>query len=335
MNKKILSNLRLFFIPCQENNYRPRFLMSKWLPWVIVALFIAKIVVISFFVYLPKTTFFSDLLAALTKNSIVELTNQERKSLGLAPLKVNPKLEEAAYLKAQDMMAKDYFSHQSPAGVRPWDWLKKVNYKYKYAGENLAIGFLDSDEVIKAWNESPSHRANLLNSNYQEFGIAVVRGNFEGSDTTLVVQFFGSPVQQKVVASKATVETTKPAEGKATETKPQEEKITPPKTEVLPEETKEEPKEEIILPNLTDSENTAPFRLFQFAAENYPGIIQNVIFYFLILVIIALILNVFIRIDIQDKSLILKTVIFILFLTLLSFINKGILVKFIPHSPLI
>jgi hypothetical protein len=335
MSKKIFSNLRLFFIPCQENNYRPRFLMNKWLLWVIIALFIAKIVVISFFIYLPKTTFFSDLLAALTKSSIVELTNQERKSLGLAPLKVNPKLEEAAYLKAQDMMAKDYFSHQSPAGVRPWDWLKKVNYKYKYAGENLAIGFLDSDEVIKAWNESPSHRANLLNSNYQEIGIAVVRGNFEGSETTLVVQFFGSPVQQKVVVPKAAVETTKPTEGKATETKPQEEKITPPQTEVLPEETKVEPKEEVILPNLTDNENTAPFRLFQFAAENYPGIVQNVIFYFLILVIIALILNVFIRIDIQDRSLILRTVIFILLLTLLSFINKGILVKFIPHSPLI
>lgn len=335
MAKKIISNLRLFFIPCQDNNYRPRFLMSKWLLWVIVALFIAKIVVISFFIYLPKTTFFSDLLAALTKSSIVELTNQERKSLGFAPLKVNPKLEEAAYLKAQDMMAKDYFSHQSPAGVRPWDWLKKVNYKYKYAGENLAIGFLDSDEVIKAWNESPSHRANLLNSNYQEIGIAVVRGDFQGSDTTLVVQFFGSPVQQKVVIPKAAVETTKPAEGKATEINPQEEKITPSQTEVLPEETKEEPKEEVVLSEVVDSGDTASFRLFQFAAEDYPGIIQDIVFYFSILVIIALILNVFIRIDIQDKSLILKTVIFILLLTLLNFINKGILVKFIPHSPLI
>lgn len=345
MVKKMTFNLRLFFIPCQENNYRPKFLMSKWLLWLVVVFVIAKLLTASLFAYLPKTTLFTDLLAALTKSALVEMTNQERKASGLAPLTVNPKLEEAAYLKAQDMMGKDYFSHQSPTGVKPWDWLKKVNYKYKYAGENLAIGFLDSEEIIKAWDESSSHRANLLNSNYQEIGIAVVRGNFQGSDTTLVVQFLGSSIKKEAVAPKLTTET------KPKETAPPAETVTPPEKEILPGEIKEEPKESLVVgeqgqptaPQIEQTgkapvegkEDTSPFRLFRFMAKDYPAFLQIVIISFLFLIVIALILNIFIRIDIQDKGLILRTVIFISLLILLSFINKGLLIKFIPHNPLI
>jgi len=69
----------------------------------------------------------------------------------------------------------------------------KNNYNYKYAGENLAIDFIDSSQVIEAWLNSPSHRANLLNQNYQEIGVAVVSGNLEGYETTLVVQVLELP----------------------------------------------------------------------------------------------------------------------------------------------
>ncbi len=92
---------------------------------------------------------------------MLELTNEERIDNGLSALELNPKLELAAQQKAQDILSKDYFAHQSPDGFTPWYWFEKVGYDYQYAGENLAIGFLDSEEVSQAWLESPSHRANL------------------------------------------------------------------------------------------------------------------------------------------------------------------------------
>lgn len=324
MVKKIFFNFYLFFIPCQENNFRPKFLKSKILFWCLLLLIFAKLIVISF-TYLPKTHFFADLMAALTKTSLIEMTNQEREAAGQKPLKINQTLEQAAYLKAQDMMEKDYFSHYSPTGREPWDWLREVNYNYKYAGENLAIGFLDSEEVIKAWDESPSHRANLLSPNFQEIGIAVWRGNFQGSETTLVVQFFGSPLKKEVTPLKI-AEEPKPKKPESLE-----KEVIPKKEEILPEKiSKEEiPSEPEIPPEKKDS---LTFHLFQFLAKDYPNFLEKIIFYFLILIIIALILNIFIKIDIQDKFLIFQTIILILLLVLLIILDKELIIQLIPHN---
>lgn len=343
MIKKIAFNLRLFFIPCQENDYKPKFLEGKFLIFCIIVLIIAKLVAISFFVYFPQTTFFADLTAALTKAALIDMTNQERQTSGVSPLKVNQKLEEAAYLKAQDMIEKDYFSHQSPTGKTPWDWLKLVNYNYKYAGENLAIGFLDSEEVITAWNQSPSHRDNILSSNYQEIGIAVVKGNFQGSETTLVVQFFGSSLKKEPPPLELTKET-KPKETELEKPISLEKEIIPPKEEILPEISQEEKEREISLeqkePQVAASqkekkEEAPAFRLFRFMVADYPYFLQKIIFYFLVLIIISLILNIFIRIDIQDKFLIFKTIILIVLLVLLIIFDKELIIQFIPHNLLI
>jgi len=46
--------------------------------------------------------------------------------------------------------------------------------------------------LFNAWDNSPSHRENIVNTNYTDIGIAVVSGDFKGAQTTVVVQFFGS-----------------------------------------------------------------------------------------------------------------------------------------------
>lgn len=111
---------------------------------------------------------------------------------GLPPLSENPVLDRAAALKAADMMQKNYFAHTSPDGTDPWHWFKVSGYNYRFAGENLAIGYVDSQEVNQAWLDSPTHRANILNRNYKEIGIAVLQGSFQGAKTTVVVQEFGT-----------------------------------------------------------------------------------------------------------------------------------------------
>ncbi|MFA6982102.1 MAG: CAP domain-containing protein [Patescibacteria group bacterium] len=122
---------------------------------------------------------------------LLSSTNKERGKAGLSELKINSALSEAAEEKAKDMFAKGYWAHVAPDGKEPWDFILAQNYDYSYAGENLAKNFDDSDEVVRAWYNSPSHRENLLSKNYNEVGFAVVNGVLDGYETTLVVQMFG------------------------------------------------------------------------------------------------------------------------------------------------
>ncbi|OGZ68712.1 MAG: hypothetical protein A3C50_03220 [Candidatus Staskawiczbacteria bacterium RIFCSPHIGHO2_02_FULL_43_16] len=175
------------FAPHQGNAFRPRFLQSNILLWAVCLILVLKIVSIGLYLPAPYNWFFAD----VTKTDLLHLLNQNRQSLGLTTLAENETLNEAAYLKAQDMIANGYFAHQSPTGTTPWFWFKKAGYAYKYAGENLAVGFADSSTVYDAWFNSPSHKQNLLNKNYTQIGTAVVTG-FQGN-STIVVQLFGTP----------------------------------------------------------------------------------------------------------------------------------------------
>jgi len=132
--------------------------------------------------------------STITAEELVNLTNKERQVNGLNLLTINPVLNQAAQTKAADMIANNYWAHTSPAGQTPWAFLKNVNYRYLYAGENLARDFYDSIAVVSAWMNSPTHKDNILSSRYRETGIAVVQDMFQGQETTLVVQLFGTQV---------------------------------------------------------------------------------------------------------------------------------------------
>ncbi|MBI2669864.1 MAG: hypothetical protein HYX20_01850 [Candidatus Yanofskybacteria bacterium] len=134
-----------------------------------------------------------DGIAAFAKEDVIMQTNVLRQTLGLGGLKESTVLDLAATQKLQDMIQNQYFAHVSPAGVSPWHWIQINQYKYSYAGENLAIGFLTAKDTVDAWANSPSHRANLLNPNYKEIGIAVAPAKLQNSQGFLVVQLFGTP----------------------------------------------------------------------------------------------------------------------------------------------
>lgn len=122
---------------------------------------------------------------------LLNYTNKEREKVGVSDLKMNSSLSVAAEQKAKDMFAQGYWAHVAPDGKEPWDFILAQDYDYAYAGENLAKNFNDSEEVVRAWYNSPSHRENLLSRNYNEVGFAVVNGVLNGYETTLVVQMFG------------------------------------------------------------------------------------------------------------------------------------------------
>lgn len=131
--------------------------------------------------------------AAVITSAIFDLTNTDRRINSIGELTLSPALSAVAQAKADDMAQKGYFAHVSPEGVSPWYWYKQEGYAFTYAGENLAIDFSDSADVERAWMNSPTHRANILNGKFTEIGVAVAHGTYQGHDTTFVVQEFGTP----------------------------------------------------------------------------------------------------------------------------------------------
>ena len=134
------------------------------------------------------------LTALILPNSLVDETNAARASDDLSSLKPSALLGVAARDKANDMAKNGYFAHTSPTGITPWYWFQKVGYNFEYAGENLAVNFVDSQDVMNAWMNSPEHRANILDSHFTQIGIATAEGTYKGRPAIFVVQLFGTPV---------------------------------------------------------------------------------------------------------------------------------------------
>lgn len=131
----------------------------------------------------------------LTRAGVIKFTNIEREKAGLPLLKENIKLNSSAEVKAKDMNARQYFAHESPTGEGVADLAKNAGYDYIEIGENLALGNFKNDQaLIEAWMNSPGHRENILNSQYQEIGVSVIRGTYEGRNTWFAVQHFGFPL---------------------------------------------------------------------------------------------------------------------------------------------
>lgn len=139
--------------------------------------------------------------SSIDQKTVIQLTNVERQKMGFSSVTENSDLDKAAAAKAQNMFAENYWAHFAPSGKTPWDFILGTGYKFTFAGENLAKNFYKSDDVVKAWMASPSHRDNLLNPKYRDIGIAVVDGVLNGQKTTLVVQMFGTTASQNMAVS--------------------------------------------------------------------------------------------------------------------------------------
>jgi len=190
------NTIKKYFIPHEENDYKPHF-FREWSVLIVATVIIALFLLGSLFQYILVRN--SSMLASVISSVVVDLSNTDREKNELAFLSVNEILTEAAQLKANDMAEKSYFSHNSPTGITPWYWFKQAGYNFRRAGENLAVHFSDSIAVERAWMNSPTHRANILNENFTEVGVATAEGVYEGRRTTFVVQLFGQPASVAAV----------------------------------------------------------------------------------------------------------------------------------------
>ncbi|MDD5221234.1 MAG: CAP domain-containing protein [Candidatus Pacebacteria bacterium] len=185
---KKIGKLKEYFVPDDKNQLRPYLLRKKT---VILVFLVVSLVELLFILSIFNIIPFSKFLATIFPNVLVDLTNTARQEHSLHILKPNFLLEQAAQLKANDMAQKGYFSHNSPEGITPWHWFDEVGYPYTYAGENLAVNFSDSGVLHQAWLDSPSHKANIVNANFTEIGIGTATGMHKGKEAVFVVQLFG------------------------------------------------------------------------------------------------------------------------------------------------
>lgn len=150
---------------------------------------------------------------SMTVSDLWQGTNNQRTSNGLGSLALNDQLISAAQAKANDMAARDYWSHNTPEGNPPWVFFDAAGYSYEAAGENLAYGFDTSDAAITGWMNSPGHRANILNGVYTEVGFATANSaNYQGTGPeTIVVAMYAKPQVASAVAAAPSTPAPQPA----------------------------------------------------------------------------------------------------------------------------
>lgn len=129
----------------------------------------------------------------LSATQLLQDTNSDRAQHQETGLALNSQLTAAASAKANDMVTRNYWSHDTPDGSPPWTFVIRSGYHYQKAGENLAYGFSSAEATLNAWMHSPEHRANVLGQDYTDvgFGIASAKDYQGTGPQTIVVAMYG------------------------------------------------------------------------------------------------------------------------------------------------
>jgi uncharacterized protein YkwD len=136
------------------------------------------------------------------ENVLLREINQVRAQHGLPAFRSSPALREAADSHSRTMAARGFFAHESADGSAFWKRVERFypsrGFRYWSVGENLAYGSPDisAEGAVRAWMDSPGHRANLLSQAWQEIGLSALHddsapGVYDGRPVTIVTADFG------------------------------------------------------------------------------------------------------------------------------------------------
>ena len=117
-----------------------------------------------------------------TESRIFDLINAERRHQGLPALVYNEQLDQMAKIQAKNMAQFQKMAHVLPQANLPTlgDRARYVSYPFGRLAENVALGFPSAETVVEGWMTSKGHRANILNSDVVETGIAIARSSAGG-----------------------------------------------------------------------------------------------------------------------------------------------------------
>jgi hypothetical protein len=200
-----------YFISHKANNYHAHLLHTKRAIFYSFVFVLTKGILFAFVLFLPVGVFVLPDVLAEEQRQIRALTNQLRQDKKLAILSEANKLDLSAQNKAEDMATNNYFAH-SIDNKSLSTWLQGVGYKYEVAGENLAVGFNSAEDILAAWQKSPTHYANLIDPDFKDLGIGLAGGIYKDQPTVFIAQHFAAPVAvakevsvRKIVGNKSLV----------------------------------------------------------------------------------------------------------------------------------
>jgi uncharacterized protein YkwD len=108
----------------------------------------------------------------ITSHALWLAHNDARRAAGLPELRAVGVLMYAAQDQADYLARTGTLTHTRPSGYSLGQRLQDYGV-VGAGGENIAAGFADVDSLMKAWNSSPGHRANIVGSySLVGFGIA-------------------------------------------------------------------------------------------------------------------------------------------------------------------
>ncbi|MFH9817328.1 CAP domain-containing protein [Streptomyces sp. NPDC017230] len=113
---------------------------------------------------------------AVAQAQVLKLVNDERAKVGCSPVSANSALRELAEDFSEAMASQGFFDHTDPSGATPWDRAEAAGIS-GLGGENIARGQAHAQAVMDAWMDSPGHKANILNCDFQTLGVGVHFGS--------------------------------------------------------------------------------------------------------------------------------------------------------------
>lgn len=93
---------------------------------------------------------------------LLDEINRERRNHGLAAVRLEPRLGQAAHGHACETAQRNMLSHQALDGSRPGQRALRAGYDYRMVVENLGLGFHSAGQAMFYWMRSPGHRKNVL-----------------------------------------------------------------------------------------------------------------------------------------------------------------------------
>ncbi len=108
--------------------------------------------------------------------TLAKLINDFRVLNGVEPIHINWQLARLARIKAEDMNETAHYSRTSLTYGTTFDMMKLFKIPAQSAAENIAYGYMNADEVMKAWLQFDEEFQNILNPRYTDMGVGVARG---------------------------------------------------------------------------------------------------------------------------------------------------------------
>jgi uncharacterized protein YkwD len=123
------------------------------------------------------------------ERAVLDLTNKERTAAGLEKLTPHPILTRMARSHSATMARLNQLGHDL-GGKTFQDRAAASGYRFGRAGENVGQGYATPKAAVEGWMNSEPHKANILNAEFIQVGVAVARAE---DGTRYWTQVFAAP----------------------------------------------------------------------------------------------------------------------------------------------